>query len=711
MAMGNEEFAKNTALQQEAELRYGTTASKLSILGNRFTEVDINLGRALIPAVEDFTDRIGGLADLHRRRPERPAGRARRPGRVDGRGGAAAGGAFLTIVPRIVETQAALATLGITMDGIRARAATMFAPLLTPMGIAGTVAAVSAGVIVWHLFAKAMEDAERQADAVASQVSRLQSGVTDFSRLAEISSHRRIIPRGEDQQIARTADELGRLKELLGALGREDASLFDFDARNTIHGMKDARVAIQQYGDALAELAGTNMPAVAGKLRDLRQEYGLSRDDIWQLVNESSSFQEALHGQALAAGVAVGDLSSYAEKMRLVEWLLNDAEVAAEGFGDGLSSTERAAQEAQQAIDDLVDSLRALDDAMSSHLNAELGFHEALQDVGAALEKNGATLDMNTEAGRANWKALDDLAQSTNDYAAEVLSMTGSQAAASLVLEDGRKAFIENGIAMGMTEERANALADAYFGLPGEVLTEVHDGGTIDATNRSTQDLHAELGALPPNTNVKVTGLTQEAMDRLRALGYTVTTLPDGTVYVTTSGAGAVESTLNNLARDRYSTIHVNTVLNTASGSVPRQQIMHDGGILEFMALGGLRPMAPLAQMVPPNTWRVVGDRSDVDEAYIPLDGTARSIAILAEAIRRMPGVGMESGGISAATLAAARSQSTAPQVIYVERESGKPKPVPPMSLYAPITMPRTDPNVVIDRLASTFVSRSREDG
>ena len=58
--------------------------------------------------------------------------------------------------------------------------------------------------------------------------------------------------------------------------------------------------------------------------------------------------------------------------------------------------------------------------------------------------------------------------------------------------------------------------------------------------------------------------------------------------------------------------------------------------------------MAPIAQMVSPNTWRIVGDRGDVDEAYIPMDGSARSLAILAEVLRRMPGAArlMSDGGV-----------------------------------------------------------------
>src|SRR5690625_6642691 len=54
--------------------------------------------------------------------------------------------------------------------------------------------------------------------------------------------------------------------------------------------------------------------------------------------------------------------------------------------------------------------------------------------------------------------------------------------------------------------------------------------------------------------------------------------------------------------------------------------------------------------MVSPGDIRFAGDRSDVDEAWIPLDGSPRSIAILEEAINRMPGYEpepMAAGGIT----------------------------------------------------------------
>ena len=58
--------------------------------------------------------------------------------------------------------------------------------------------------------------------------------------------------------------------------------------------------------------------------------------------------------------------------------------------------------------------------------------------------------------------------------------------------------------------------------------------------------------------------------------------------------------------------------------------------------------MSPIAQAVAPNTWRVVGDRMDVREFYIPDNGSARSRQILGEAMRSFGIMPMHDGGVNA---------------------------------------------------------------
>ena len=73
--------------------------------------------------------------------------------------------------------------------------------------------------------------------------------------------------------------------------------------------------------------------------------------------------------------------------------------------------------------------------------------------------------------------------------------------------------------------------------------------------------------------------------------------------------------------------------------------VMHAKGSID-----SLTPMNKIAAVVPPNTWRVVGDRMTDDEAFIPINNSARSKSILALTASRM-GFGlspMAEGGVQA---------------------------------------------------------------
>src|SRR5690606_35803361 len=76
---------------------------------------------------------------------------------------------------------------------------------------------------------------------------------------------------------------------------------------------------------------------------------------------------------------------------------------------------------------------------------------------------------------------------------------------------------------------------------------------------------------------------------------------------------------------------------NWAQGGIALKKAT--GGIVKPMAQGGTlgRPMSSsIADIVPPNTWRIIGDRMHGDEAFIPINTDPRSIKILEETARRM---------------------------------------------------------------------------
>jgi hypothetical protein len=121
-----------------------------------------------------------------------------------------------------------------------------------------------------------------------------------------------------------------------------------------------------------------------------------------------------------------------------------------------------------------------------------------------------------------------------------------------------------------------------------------------------------------------------------------VVSLPDGSVVIR-ANAGPAYSVINGLINSQTGrSISLRAYINQVENA--------SGNVLEFMAQGGMRrltPMSHTAQVVPPSTWRVVGDRGDVPESFIPIDGSARSMSILLETMRRMGVMPMATGGIT----------------------------------------------------------------
>ncbi|MCA1191612.1 transglycosylase SLT domain-containing protein [Saccharopolyspora sp. 6V] len=217
------------------------------------------------------------------------------------------------------------------------------------------------------------------------------------------------------------------------------------------------------------------------------------------------------------------------------------------------------------------------------------------------------------------------------------------------------------------------------------------DKASIDAVNRAMFDLAVQAGEnVPPKLLTMVGSMDRSALAALGArietdrFGNAVAILPSGK-SVPITAPGAVQAT------DQVRTLHAELDKLTSSDWVVKMLVtpQYDplarhgdtniplplgnatGNIVAPMASGGtLTPMGATAQIVPPNTWRVIGDRMVGDEAFIPLDRSPRSQAILAEAAERMGytvmpladgGVlGMANGGLNSESATAANDATQA---------------------------------------------------
>jgi TP901 family phage tail tape measure protein len=236
-------------------------------------------------------------------------------------------------------------------------------------------------------------------------------------------------------------------------------------------------IDVKQARAAFSKVAATKVHFDPTWTQGARDE-AISVDRLIQLFPE---YKAQLEKTAIALGITNLTNAEY------VDWMggkippaiaaASAAAQAGKGPHDGLNSAltaqELAAKNAAQAQADLAGQIRDSANAALAASGSEIGYQAAIDDAAAAIEKNGATLDINSEKGRANRSALDGIASSA-------LAMTDANAKAgagsdvlTAQMATARQSFIDTAIRMGMTADQAKALADKYGLIPGTVKTNV----------------------------------------------------------------------------------------------------------------------------------------------------------------------------------------------------------------------------------------------
>lgn len=365
---------------------------------------------------------------------------------------------------------------------------------------------------------------------------------------------------------------------------------------------------------------------------------GSANDDIAEMVKRVLEAQRALGGSSpFVAGLATAmdtlgsSTSTAAEKAGALKRALDILSGGEIGLTAAQAEFNRTVQGAVDALGAGADQAKGWGDEIigaSGKLSVATkngqDFQRAADGItGALLNVATATFDVSKSAG-------DTLPQSFEKVKASV------QASRDKLID-----LAVNGY--GVSREAAEKYADQLGLIPEIVATQVTTGGSAPATTKEVADVLKGLRGLPSTTPVYVQALTEEARKLLLDLGYRIETLPDGSVnvYANTSSA---QGTIDKFIRDNSGkVIGVRVVVGGVEGvRIGGPNVAsHDGNIIKAFAAGGihrqLKPMkAGLATIVPPNTWRVVGDRLRDDEAYIPINRSSRSIALLNETAQRM---------------------------------------------------------------------------
>lgn len=471
------------------------------------------------------------------------------------------------------------------------------------------------------------------------------------------------------------------------AQGGPDAARALDETLDRIRAMPDpaqqAAAAVALFGtqseDMAAALLGMDLTTAVDQLNGVTGAAQtmfdtLADNDASKIETAQRNIEVAAQGiqGALAAAFSepIGDFATFVSENRgpVMQFLLDLANGALD-FGDSMVEGLASSME---AVGDFVSGPLA---DLAEGLGAVIGIFD--HDAGDGLKdfaKNMRTFDDTADAAADTMRekvggALDDARERLNKFADPVVALAFlNDASLRLatavekvgVAADGTKTSISDiNVAALDSTDSGKLLAQQIYDTKAALEAQIDAAGKA---GESEDDLAArrDAGRQALEDQLTAMGLTQEQVETLIGLYDSVKPSVETTFLAQTEDAVGRVAYLKQLI-DGLHDKHITIVTQRPDGTpLTDQQLAsqfgigggYDGGVVEFYGRGGISglpglvPMDRIAQVVSPNTWRVVGDRGDVPEAYIPLDGSARSMAILLEAMRRFGLLPMADGGI-----------------------------------------------------------------
>jgi TP901 family phage tail tape measure protein len=486
LSTGNEAWAENSALMNEANQRYETSASKIAIAKNNMNDAAITIGDTLLPALATGAGLVADFAAGWEQLPDGLQTAVVIIGGAASAIGLLGGGAALA-APKLAAFRAEMLLLegssGRTMSAVG-----KFGTFMTgPWGMAIGVATLALGGLVTWLgkSSEASEEAVSYQDQLAEALRTSKGAIDDNIRAMAAQQ-------AEDSKF-------------------NDSSLLEWAERVGVEGSKvtDAllgnRAAYEEITKAIDTYAQAQLDAaIASGTAD-------TVDLSW--VPELKGQYEGLAG-SMGGAVAENERLAAASK---------ETGAAADETTPSLAEQAGAMADAAVAGQDAADAAKALTDALDGLNGPTLDVNAATRDYQAALDAvedqlKGArekadgfswSLDVGTEAGRNNQAALDDVAKSAIDVAKAVYAADGDYGKFRGSLEGARQDLFNQARQFFDTEQQAWDYVDSVLAIPDEATTKTSAPGAIDAKGQ-VDNLAGSVRALPDG-QVDVTANTSPA--------------------------------------------------------------------------------------------------------------------------------------------------------------------------------------------------------
>lgn len=447
LLLGNQAWADNTALLEEAAKRYATTESQVQVARNQLVDAGIDVGTVLLPALVAV---VGTLSDLIRAWQDVPG-----PIRDT-----------LVVVGLLV---GGLALLSGGLMTARARVATFAAS--TAALEAGSLKSFRSGMASTATFLTGPYAFALAGAGIAVALLAAEHG----KAAAEIESYRATLDEAGNATQATFEDALSNL-----------AGEGWLDFANAVGiSMEEVVAALTQGGDAMEELKA--------KIEAGRDDMGV-KDQFWDhLTGDSDQFIENI----------INAREKIAEAEEQGRALAEGNEHLADSTGEASDSQDVATgawEDGADAVVELTEEVKTLGEQLSELASAFLSQRAAGRAVSDSLrEIRGALRDYREEndgldgAFKKNTKSGDEFATMLDDLAVDYLKqihateeLTGSQRKTMAVYRETRQSLIDMAQTLGKTKQEARDYAEEILGTPKMVKT-MFDAETTEAAADARQ--------------------------------------------------------------------------------------------------------------------------------------------------------------------------------------------------------------------------------
>lgn len=490
-------YAAETAAMMQDNL-----AGDLEKLGGAFDTVFLKAGgtgndglRKLVQSAEDLVDTVGQI----------PAPVLGAVGAIAGIGGAAlvAGGAFVTLAPRVFETVGHFRNLQASAP----RAASALGKLGKAAGIVG------AAFVAFEVFKSIHNDAQPATKSVEEFTGAL---IKLEGKGGAVNELFKSLEMNESDRLAGQINSYGDALNHLVNQGFQD-KMQSFGS--TVVGLDNSMTILadgvkQQDAALAAAVQSGNLERASSGFREMAKsaaEHGIGLDTV---AKRSPEYINALREVANNAGVALGTTKGMSEEQELLNWAMGEtppamlaAAASSEEVATAIGEVGGEAEGAAMSLEDIVEALFLLGQINMSSRDSTAAFHDALRamdeaiiaasngtlGLGAVLNSTATDFDLTTEAGAAANAAFQDIAAAgMTDVEAKAKEGLG-QPELQANLRTTYDSLITAANGMGITGGNAEALARKVLGVPDNVSI---DSWLSDSALKLTQQTDAAVSNL-----------------------------------------------------------------------------------------------------------------------------------------------------------------------------------------------------------------------